>query len=80
MNMVCEGNDSVFSFLWPISEKMDKNTNIKSQNVKTFIKNCCTSNSIKVFNNFSSFASNKIIYSFKSLAKSLKPIKSKTYQ
>ena len=30
MNMVCEGNDSAFSFLQPISEKINKNTNIKS--------------------------------------------------
>ena len=79
MNIVCEGNDSAFSFLQLISEKMDKNTNIKSQNVKTSIKNCYTSNFVKVFNNFSSSASNEIIYSSKSLAKSLKPIKSKTY-
>ena len=58
---------------------MNKNTNIKSQNIKTFVKNCCTSNSVKVFNNFSSSASNEIIYSSKSLAKSLKPIKLKTH-
>ena len=58
---------------------MDKNTNIKSQNVKTFVKNCCTSNPVKVFNNSSSSASNKIIYSSKSLAESLKPMKSKIY-
>ena len=79
INTVCKGNDSVFSFLWPISEKMDKNTNIKSQNIKTFVKNCYTFNSIKVFNNFSFSASNEIIYSSKSLTKSLKPIKSKTH-
>ena len=79
MNIVCESNDSAFSFLQLISEKMDKNTNIKSQNIKTSIKNCCTSNPIKVFNNFSSFTSNEIIYSFKSLAESLKPVKSKTH-
>ena len=79
MNTVCKDNDSAFSFLQPISEKMDKNTNIKSQNVKTFIKNCCTSNPVKVFNNFSSSMSNKIIYSSKFLAKSLKPVKSKTH-
>ena len=78
MNMVCEGNNSAFSFLQPISKKIDKNTNIKSQNVKTSIKNCCTSNPIKVFNNSFFFMSNKIIYSSKSLAKSSKPIKSKT--
>ena len=78
MNIVCKGNDLVFSFLWPISEKMDKNTNIKSQNVKTSIKNCCTSNPIKVSNNFSSSLSNEIIYSSKSLVESLKPMKSKT--
>ena len=77
MNTVCEGNDSAFSFLWPISEKIDKNTNIKSQNVKISIKNCCTSNSVKVFNNFFSSASNEIIYSSKSLAESSKPVKSK---
>ena len=71
MNMVYEGNDSAFSFLWPISEKIDKNTNIKSQNVKTSIKNCCTSNLVKVFNNFFSSVSNKIIHSSKSLAESL---------
>ena len=58
---------------------MDKNTNIKSQNIKTSIKNCYTFNSIKVFNNFSFSALNEIIYFFKSLAKLLKPIKSKTY-
>ena len=78
MNIVCEGNDSAFSFLQPISEKMDKNTNIKSQNVKTFIKNYCTYNPIKVFNNSSSYVSNETIYSSKSLAESLKPMKSKT--
>ena len=77
--MVCKGNNLVFSFLWPISEKIDKNTNIKSQNVKTFIKNYCTSNPIKVFNNSSSSISNEIIYFSKSLAKSVKLIKSKTY-
>ena len=80
MNIVCKGNDSAFSFLQPISEKIDKNTNIKSQNIKTSVKNCCTSNPIKVFNNFSSFVSNEIIYFSKFLAKLLKPIKSKTYQ
>ena len=80
MNTVCESNDSAFSFLWPISKKIDKNTNIKSQNVKTSIKNCYTSNPVKVFNNFTSFSSNEIIYSFKSLAKLLKPMKSKTHQ
>ena len=80
MNMVYKGNHSFFSFLQPISEKIDKNTNIKLQNVKTSIKNCCTSNSVKVFNNFSSSASNKIIYSSKSLAELSKPMKSKTYQ
>ena len=58
---------------------MDKNTNIKSQNVKTFIKNYYISNSIKVFNNSFSSVLNKIIYSSKSLAESLKSIKSKTY-
>ena len=78
MNIVYKGNDSAFSFLWPISEKMDKNTNIKSQNVKTSIKNYCTSNPVKVFNNSSFFVSNKIIYSSKFLAESLKSIKSKT--
>ena len=77
--MVCKGNNLAF-FLWPISEKMNKNTNIKSQNIKTSIENYCTSNSVKVFNNFSSFISNKIIYFSKSLAKSLKPVKSKTCQ
>ena len=77
MNMVCESNNSAFSFLQPISEKMDKNTNIKSQNIKTSIKNYCTSNPVKVFNNFSSSASNKTIYSSKSLAELLKPMKSK---
>ena len=75
MNTVCKGNDSTFSFLWLISEKIDKNTNIKSQNVKTSIKNCCTSNPVKVFNNFSSSALNKIIYFSKFLAKSLKLVK-----
>ena len=80
MNIVYKGNDLAFSFLQPISEKIDKNTNIKSQNVKTFIKNYCTSNPVKVFNNSSLSISNKIIYSFKSLAKLLKPIKLKTYQ
>ena len=80
MNIVYKGNDSAFSFLWPISKKMDKNTNIKSQNIKTFVKNCCTFNPIKVFNNFSSFMSNEIIYSSKSLAESSKPMKSKTCQ
>ena len=58
---------------------MDKNTNIKSQNVKTSIKNYCTFNPIKVFNNYSSSILNKIIYSSKSLAKSLKPVKSKAH-
>ena len=80
MNIVYKSNNSAFSFLWPISEKIDKNTNIKSQNIKTFIKNCCTSNPVKVFNNFSSSTSNEIIYSFKSLAKLLKSMKSKIYQ
>ena len=79
MNTVCKGNDSVFSFLQPISEKIDKNTNIKSQNVKTSIKNYCTFNSVKVFNNFSFSMSNKIIYSSKSLAESSKPVKSKIH-
>ena len=79
MNIVCEGNDSAFSFLWLISKKIDKNTNIKLQNVKTSIKNYYISNSIKVFNNSSSSISNKIIYSSKSLAESLKFIKSKIY-
>ena len=78
MNMVCKGNNSAFSFLWPISEKMDKNTNIKSQNVKTSIKNYCTFNLVKVFNNFSSSTLNEIIYSSKSLAESSKPVKLKT--
>ena len=58
---------------------MDKNTNIKSQNVKTSIKNYCTSNSVKVFNNSSFSASNEIIYPFKFLTESLKPMKSKTH-
>ena len=80
MNMVYKGNNLAFSFLQLISEKINKNTNIKSQNVKTSVKNCCTSNLIKVFNNFSSSASNKIIYSSKFLAESLKPVKSKTHQ
>ena len=80
MNIIYKGNNSAFSFLQPISEKMDKNTNIKSQNIKTFIKNYCTSNSVKVFNNSSSFVSNEIIYSSKSLTESLKPMKSKIYQ
>ena len=79
MNIVYEGNDSAFSFLWPIFEKIDKNTNIKSQNIKIFIKNYYTLNFIKVFNNFLFFASNEIIYSSKFLAKSLKPVKLKTY-
>ena len=79
MNIVCKGNDSTFSFLQSISKKIDKNTNIKLQNIKTFVKNCYTSNSIKVFNNSSLSISNKIIYSSKSLAESLKPMKSKTY-
>ena len=57
---------------------MNKNTNIKSQNVKTSVKNHYTSNPIKVSNNFFSFVLNEIIYSFKSLAKLSKPIKSKT--
>ena len=78
MNTVCKSNDSAFSFLWPISKKMDKNTNIKSQNIKTSIKNYCISNPVKVFNNSFFFMSNKIIYSSKSLAESSKPIKSKT--
>ena len=59
---------------------MDKNTNIKSQNVKTSVKNYCTSNPVKVFNNFSFSTSNKIIYSSKSLAESSKSVKSKTHQ
>ena len=80
MNIVYKGNDLAFSFLWPISKKMDKNTNIKSQNIETSIKSCCTSNFIKVFNNFSSSASNGIIYSSKSLVESSKPMKSKTCQ
>ena len=80
MNIVYKGNDSAFSFLQPISEKMDKNTNIKLQNIKTFVKNYYTSNPVKIFNNSSFSASNKIIYFFKSLAKSLKPVKSKIYQ
>ena len=80
MNIVYKGNNLFFSFLQPISKKMDKNTNIKSQNVKTSIKNCYISSSIKVFNNSSFSVSNKIIYSSKSLAKLLKPIKSKTCQ
>ena len=80
MNIVYKGNDSAFSFLQPISEKIDKNTNIKLQNIKTFVKNCYTSNSIKVFNNSSPSISNKIIYSSKSLAESLKLMKSKTYR
>ena len=79
MNMVYKSNDSAFSFLWPISEKMDKNTNIKSKNIKTSIKNYCTSNSIKVFNNSSFFVLNKIIYSSKFLTELLKPVKLKTY-
>ena len=79
MNMVYKSNNSAFSFLQPISEKIDKNTNIKSQNVKTSIKNYCTSNPIKVFNNSSSSTLNEIIYSSKSLAKSLKPVKSKAH-
>ena len=56
---------------------MNKNTNIKSQNVKTSIKNCYISNFIKIFNNSSSSISNKFIYSSKSLAESSKPMKSK---
>ena len=80
MNIVYKNNNSAFSFLWPISEKIDKNTNIKSQNIKIFIKNYYTSNSVKVFNNSSFSVSNKIIYSSKFLAKSLKPMKSKTCQ
>ena len=79
MNIVYKGNNSAFSFLQLISEKIDKNTNIKSQNIKISIKNCCTSNPVKVFNNSSLSILNKIIYSFKSLAKLLKPMKSKTY-
>ena len=79
MNMVYKSNNLAFSFLQPISKKIDKGTNIKSQNIKTFIKNCYISNSIKVFNNFSSSASNEIIYSSKSLAESSKPMKSKTH-
>ena len=79
MNMIYKSNNSVFFFLQLISKKIDKNTNIKSQNIKTFIKNCCTSNFVKVFNNFFSSVSNKIIYSSKSLTKSLKPMKSKTH-
>ena len=79
MNTVCKGNDSAFSFLQPIFKKMDKNTNIKSQNIKTSIKNYYISNLIKVFNNSSFSISNKIIYSSKSIAESLKPIKSKTH-
>ena len=58
---------------------MDKNTNIKSQNVKTLIKNYYTSNPIKVLNNFSSSASNEIIYSSKYLAELSKPMKLKTH-
>ena len=80
MNMVYKSNNLAFSFLQPISKKIDKGTNIKSQNIKTFIKNYCTSNFVKVFNNFSFSVLNKIIYSFKSLAKSLKLVKSKTCQ
>ena len=81
MNTACEGNDSVFSFSpWPISEKMDKNTNTKSENVKTSVKKCCTSNPV-IFKDDSisstSFSSNKTIYS-NSLAESLKPVKPKT--
>ena len=78
--MVCEGNNLAFSFLQSISEKMDKNTNIKSQNIKTSIKNCYISNPIKVFDNSSFSISNEIIYFSKSLAESLKPLKLKTYQ
>ena len=79
MNIVYKGNNSAFSFLQLIFEKINKNTNRKSQNIKTFIKNYYTSNSIKVFNNFSFSTSNEIIYSSKFLAKLLKPIKSKIY-
>ena len=79
MNTVCKSNDSAFSFLWPISEKINKNTNIKSQNIKTSIKNYYTSNFVKVFNNSSFFVLNLIIYSFKFLTELLKPVKSKIY-
>ena len=79
MNMVYKGNDSAFSFLWLISEKIDKNTNIKLLNIKTSVKNCYTFNLIKVFNNSFSSISNKIIYSSKSLAELLKSMKSKIY-
>ena len=79
MNIVYKGNDSAFSFLWPISKKMDKNTNIKSQNIKTSIKNYCISNFVKVFNNSSFFMLNKIIYSSKFLTELLKPVKLKIY-
>ena len=79
INIVYKGNNSAFSFLQLISKKINKNTNIKSQNIKTSIKNYYTSNSIKVFNNSSFFILNKIIYFSKSLAESLKPIKLKTY-
>ena len=68
MNIVYKGNNSAFSFLQLIFEKINKNTNIKSQNIKTSIKNYYTSNFIKVFNNSS-----------KSLAKSSKSMKLKTH-
>ena len=81
MNTACEGNDSVFSFSpWPISEKMDKNTNTKSENVKTSVKKCRTSNPVTFKDDSissTSFSSNKTIYS-NSLAESLKPVKPKT--
>ena len=80
MNIIYKGNDSAFSFLQPISKKMDKNTNIKSQNIKTSIKNYYISNLIKVFNNSSFSALNKIIYFSKSLIESSKSVKSKIYQ
>ena len=80
MNMACEGNDSVFSSLWPISEKMDKNTNTKSKKGKSSVKKCCTSNLVNFMKDpsfSSSSSSNKIIYSSDNLAKSLKPVKPK---
>ena len=69
----------LFLFYSQFLKKIDKNTNIKSQNVKISIKNYCTSNPVKVFNNFSFSVLNEIIYSSKSLAESLKPMKSKTH-
>ena len=72
-----KNNDLVFSFLQLIFKKINKNTNIKLQNIKTFIKNCYTFNFVKVFNNSFFSILNEIIYFSKFLAKLLKLIKLK---